>query len=136
MHLSQFEKVAPAGGEWQLLMEDWVLLQLCNGAAYVRGGAMYVEIQTGGVIVCPPGSAITILASVLGPATFRGTYIRLSSLSCFLTSIERQYLETEVPRHTAPFLALPASHVLAGRLAGLFGQDAPMALANRLALVH
>jgi hemolysin activation/secretion protein/AraC-like DNA-binding protein len=136
IHLSKFDKVALSGTEWPLRAKEWVLLQVCKGVAYARGGAMNVEIQTGGVLVCPPGSAITILASVLGPACFRGVNIRLSSLSGFLTPIERECLETHVARQCAPFLCLPADHVLAGRLASVFNQDGPLTLLNRLAFVQ
>ena len=61
------------------------------------------ELRLGGVIVCPPKSQITLTASVLGRALFRGMAIRVGSLAGFLTARERQCLETDVARQCAPF---------------------------------
>ena len=33
-HLCKFEKTVPAGGEWQLVTPNWLVLQLSEGIAY------------------------------------------------------------------------------------------------------
>jgi hemolysin activation/secretion protein/AraC-like DNA-binding protein len=136
VHLSRFQRTVASGGEWQLLASDWVVLQLSEGIAYAFDRKGNKEMPRGGVIVCPPKSEITMTASVLGRAVFRGMAIRVSSLTSFLTALERQCLETEVARQFAPFLTLPAEHSLARRVAQIFAQDQPPTLSNRLALVQ
>jgi AraC-like DNA-binding protein len=136
LQLSRFEITVLSGAEWPLVPSDWVVLQLCEGNAYAFGNKITKELQPSGVIVCPPKSNVTMMASVLGQAVFRGMAIQLSSLSGFMTALERQCLENEVARLCAPFLVLPADHLLAKRLMHLFSHENNMTLANRLAVAH
>lgn len=135
-HLAKFEKIIPNGAEWTMAAQDWVVLQLSEGVAYVFDSKAGRELPQGGVIVCPPNSRVALTASVLGRAVFRGMAIRVGSLTGFLTSLERQCLETEVARQCAPFLALAPDHDLARRLTQIFAQDQTPALANRLAFAQ
>jgi AraC-like DNA-binding protein len=134
--MAKFERVVPSGTEWRLATQDWVVLQLSEGIAYAFERNPGKELPGGGVIVCPPKSEITLTASVLGRAVFRGTTIRVGSLIGFLTAMERQCLETEVARQFAPFLSLPAEHTLARRMTQLFAQDQIPTLSNRLAFAQ
>ncbi|HUD47631.1 MAG TPA: ShlB/FhaC/HecB family hemolysin secretion/activation protein [Candidatus Baltobacteraceae bacterium] len=118
------------------MTSDWVVLQLSEGIAYAFERKGSKELPLGGVIVCPPKSEITITASVLGQAVFRGMAIRVNSLTGFLTAPERQCLETEVARQLAPFLTLPAEHALAKRVGQIFAQDQKPTFSNRLAYAH
>ena len=127
-----FEQIIPNGGEWNLTTPDWVVLQLSEGIAYAFDRKGSKELPLGGVIVCPPKSEITLTASVLGRAVFRGMAMRVSSLTGFLTALERQCLETEVARQCAPFLSLPAEHPLARRVTQFFAQEQTPTLSNRL----
>jgi hemolysin activation/secretion protein/AraC-like DNA-binding protein len=136
LHLSKFETTVLSGAEWLLVTSDWVILQLCEGNAYAFASKVTKELPQSGVIVCPPKSSITMMASVLGQAVFRGMAIQLSSLSGFLTAMERQCLETEVARQCAPFLVLPADHPLAKRLMYFFLHEDNMTLPNRLAVAQ
>ncbi len=135
-HLSKFERILLNGAEWHLAAQDWVVLQLCEGIAYAFDSKASKELPLGGVIVCPPKSQITLTASVLGRARFRGMAIRVGSLTGFLTAPERQCLETEVARQCAPFLGLPADHALAGRVTLMFAQTGAPTLSNRLAFAQ
>jgi len=136
LHLSKFETIVLSGAEWPLVTTDWVILQLCEGSAYAFGSKVSKELPPLGVLVCPPKSNITMMASVLGQAVFRGMAIRLSSLSGFLTALERQCLEAEVARQCAPFLVLPPEHPLAQRLTFTFLHENNMTLPNRLAVAQ
>jgi hemolysin activation/secretion protein/AraC-like DNA-binding protein len=136
VHLSLFEKTVPEGVEWKLTTTDWIVLQLSEGIAYAFDLKVSQELPGGGVIVVPPKMEITMTASVLGPALFRGMAIRVSSLTGFLTALERQCLETEVARQMAPFLALSAEHPSAKRVAQVFGQRQAPTLSHRLALAQ
>ena len=135
-HLSRFETTVVSGTEWPLVTTDWVILQLCEGNAYVLASKVSKELPPSGVIVCPPGSNVTVMASVLGRAVFRGMAIQLSSLSGFITALERRCLETEVARRCAPFLVLPAEHPLAQRVMCLLQHENNMNLPNRLAVAQ
>jgi hemolysin activation/secretion protein/AraC-like DNA-binding protein len=135
-HLSRFERIIVTGAEWNLVAVDWVVLQLCEGIAYAFDRNATQELPLGGVIVCPPKSELTITASVLGQAKFRGMAIRVSSLTGFLTALERQCLETEVARRFAPFTSLPVDHPLAKRTTQIFNQDQKPELSSRLAFAQ
>jgi hemolysin activation/secretion protein/AraC-like DNA-binding protein len=135
-HMSRFEKTVASGAEWRVVAQDWVVLQLSEGIAYAFERNPGKELPRGGVIVCPPKSEITVTASVLGRAVFRGMVIKISSLMGFLTALERQCLETEVARQCAPFLALPAEHAVARRMTQLFAHDQMPALSSRLAFAQ
>jgi len=136
IHLSKFWKVLPNGAEWPVTTRDWVILQLCEGAAYVWAGDVKKELATSEVVVCPPKSTLKLLGSVLANASFRGLAIRVSSLTGFLTAMERRCLETEAARRLAPFLTLSGDHPLALRLAQLFAGDNSASLSHRLAFVQ
>jgi hemolysin activation/secretion protein/AraC-like DNA-binding protein len=136
VHLSTFDRTVPSGSDWQLVTEDWVVLQLSEGIAYVFDRKSSKEMPLGGVIVCPPKSGLSLTASVLGPAVVRGMAIRVHSLAGFMTAPERQCLETDVARQFMPFLTLPPEHVLAKRTTQLFAQDQKSTLPMRLALAQ
>jgi hemolysin activation/secretion protein/AraC-like DNA-binding protein len=136
VYLTRFEQIIPNGAEWYLAISDWVVLQLSEGIAYAFDSKGARELPLGGVMICPPKTEITLTASVLGRAMFRGMAIRVNSLMGFLTALERQCLETDVARQCAPFLALPAEHPLAGRVTQLFAQEAMLTLSNRLAFAQ
>jgi AraC-like DNA-binding protein len=135
-HLSRFETTVLSGAEWPLVTTDWVILQLCEGNAYAFASKVSKELPPSGVIVCPPKSNVTVMASVLGQAVFRGMAIQLSSLSGFMTALERQCLESEVARQCAPFLVLAADHPLSKRVQCMFQHENNMSLPNRLAVAQ
>jgi len=134
--LSKFEKIISNGAEWTMAAQDWVVLQLAEGVAYAFDSKATRELPQGGVIVCPPQSQVALTASVLGRAVIRGMAIRVDSLTGFLTTQERHCLDAEVPRHFAPFLALPPDHEMARRMTRIFAQGQMPALANRLAFAQ
>jgi hemolysin activation/secretion protein/AraC-like DNA-binding protein len=134
--LTRFERIIPNGAEWTLAPSDWVVLQLWEGIAYAFDNKGNKELPLGGVMLCPPKAQLTVRASVLGRALFRGMTIRLNALMGFLTAPERQFLETDVARQCAPFLALPAGHPLADRLTRLLAQEARLSLSGRLAVAQ
>jgi hemolysin activation/secretion protein/AraC-like DNA-binding protein len=134
--LTRFERVIPSGLEWNLATPDWVVLQLSEGIAYVFDSKGNRELPLGGVIVCPPKSRITLTASVLEQAQFRGMSIRVSSLIGFLTALERQCLEKEVARKCAPFLEMQPDHPLAARVTQLLAEGPAAGLTNRLAFAQ
>jgi AraC-like DNA-binding protein len=136
LNLSWFEMTVLSGAEWPLVTADWVIVQLCKGSAYAFGNKVSKELPPSGVVVCPPKSNVTMMASVLGPASLRGMAIQLSSLSGFMTALERQCLENEVARQCAPFLVLPADQPLALRLTHLFARENKMRLPCRLAVAQ
>ncbi len=136
VHLTKFERIIPNGAEWHLATSDWVVLQLSEGIAYAFDINGSKELPQGGVIICPPKSQMTLTASVLVQAKFRGMALRVNSLLGFLTALERQCLETDVAGQCAPFLALPAAHPLASRVTKLFAQEEKLALSERLAFAQ
>jgi hemolysin activation/secretion protein/AraC-like DNA-binding protein len=136
VHLSKFERAVQSGADWRLATPAWVVLRLSEGIAYAFDGKANKELPQGGVIVCPPKSPITMTASGLGQALFRGMALRVSSLAGFLTAMTRQCLEIEVARRLAPFLVLPSEHPLAKRLAQIFAQDQAPTLSERLAFTQ
>jgi AraC-like DNA-binding protein len=135
-HMSRFERTLLSGREWALSTKNWVVLQLSEGIAYVRASGASKEVPTGGVVLSPPGSPATILTSQIGPATVRGVALCLSSLTGFLTALERQYFETQVAQRCAPFLLLPPAHPVAARLGAFCQPDHSMNLQNRLGFAH
>ena len=118
------------------MAQDWLILQLNEGIAYAFERNGNQELPRGGVIVCPPNSEMTVTASVLGSATFRGMAIRVSSLTGFLTAMERQCLETDVARQCAPYVVIPADHPLARRASQVFTQEMAPTVSNRLAFAQ
>jgi AraC-like DNA-binding protein len=136
VHLSKFEETILSGSEWHLETSDWMVLQLCEGIAYTLNLQDKQELPLGGVIVCPPNAVLTLTASVLGRVSLRGMALRVSSLTGFLTALERHCLETEVARQFAPFLTLPADHPLSRRVTRILEQDGAPTLSSRLAFVQ
>lgn len=134
--MSRFERTLSGGDEWPLSTPNWVVLQISKGIAYVRASGASKEVPTGGLVLSPPRSAATLLASVIGPATVRGASLCLSSLTGFLTALERQYFETQVAPRCAPFLLLPPAHPQAARLAAFCQPEHAMNLQNRLGFAH
>jgi len=135
-HLSKFERIIPNGAEWNLVTTDWLVLQLSEGIAYTLGGKGNRDVPPGTVFVCPPKSKLTITASVLERAVFRGMGLQLESLTGFLTALERKCLETDVAQQCAPFLMLPSEHALARKMSPLFNGESVLNLANRLAFAQ
>jgi AraC-like DNA-binding protein len=135
-HMSRFERTLYSGREWPLATRNWVVLQLSKGIAYVRSSGTSKEVPTGGMVLSPPGSPASILASQLGPATVRGVALCLSSLTGFLTALERQYFEKQVAQCCSPFLLLLPAHPLAARLAAFCQPDHSMNLQERLGFAH
>jgi len=117
------------------MAEDWTLLHLCEGVAYLFDRQETRELRAGGVLVFPPKCGAGVRASVLERARFRGVTLRLSSLTGILAAAERQCLETEVARATAPFLVMAPEDPMAQRLAALFATETAC-LAHRLAFVQ
>jgi AraC-like DNA-binding protein len=131
-HLSRFERTLASGCEWSLSTPNWVVFEVSKGIAYARSSGTSKEVPTGGVVLSPPGSSVTILASQIGPATVRGVGLSLSSMTGFLTTLERQYFETQVAQRCAPFLLLLPAHPLAARLAAFCQPELSLNLQNRL----
>ncbi|MBC8096192.1 MAG: helix-turn-helix transcriptional regulator [Akkermansiaceae bacterium] len=136
IHMSKFENTLFSGAEWPLTTHHWTILQLKEGIAYVCSRGLNSEIQTGAMVVCPPDSKVVILASTLGQARFQGITVQLSSLSGFLTQMERQSLETLVPRSCGPFLLLAGTHALGARLAEVCREDNSVRCLGRMAFFH
>jgi AraC-like DNA-binding protein len=135
-HMSRFERVLYNGSEWPLSTHHWVVLQLSEGIAYAHSAGTSQEVLAGGVVLSPPGSSASILASTLGPATVRGVAVRMNSLTGFLTAIERQCFETQIAPRCAPFLILPPTHPLGAQLSVICDRRNTMALQDRLGFLH
>ncbi len=135
-HMLKFERTVLSGAEWRIETQGWLVLQLNEGIAYAFDPSGNKELPCDGVIVCPPNLELTITASVIGRAVFRGMTICVDSLTGFLTALERQCLETDVTRHFTPYAAVPADHPLAKRAAQFFASDQAPVMASRLALAH
>ena len=135
-HMLKFERTVFNGADWRIETQDWLVLQLTEGIAYAFDRNGNKELPWGGVFVCPPNFELTITASVLGRAVFRGMTLCVSSLVGFLTALERQCLETEVARHFSPFAVVPPDHSLAKRVAQLSARDQSPAMVARLAFAH
>lgn len=134
--MSRFERTLLSGREWPVAAQQWVVLQLAAGIAYLRSGETTKELPSGAVVLSPPGSSTTILASTIGPATVRGLALRTSSLVGLLTALERQCLETQVAQRCAPFLLLPQSHPLSSRLGAACRPDQRLNFQHRLGFLH
>jgi hemolysin activation/secretion protein/AraC-like DNA-binding protein len=135
-HLSKFERILPHGTQWKLVTSEWLVLHLREGAVYLLDSKGNREIPMGGITVYPPGSQLTLMASVLGQAVFCGIAIRIESLMGFLTAIERRCLEFEVPRQCTPFIELTAEQPIAKRMAQLFATNSAATLSQRLAFAQ
>lgn len=135
-HMSRFERRLCGGQEWPLSSRHWLALQLFEGIAYACSGETREEVPAGGVALIPPDSSAVLLASLLGPATARGMAVRLSSLTGFITAIERQCFETDVAPRCAPFLILPPTHSLGLLMAALCDPKHPLGLPDRLGFLH
>ena len=134
-HLVGFEQTLYSGGEWPISMGQWLVLQLCDGVAYLRTAGKSTELQLRAVVVVPPNSSVSILASTLGMTTLRGVGLLMDSLAGFLTALERLCLESQVAQRCCPFLLVPPSHPLAGRLPAVCQGDTAASLPNRLAFL-
>jgi AraC-like DNA-binding protein len=133
--MSKVERTIFSGAEWPLREPHWLVLQLSEGAAYLRGGQVSRELPVGSLVVVPPDSAVNVLASVLGNARLRGFSFKVGSLSGLLTSSERSCLQTDAARECAPYRVLPPSHPLGSRITGLFEKGWSLTLASRLGLM-
>jgi AraC-like DNA-binding protein len=134
-HLSKFEETLFRGADWPIQTPHWLLVQLHSGIAYLHGGQTKNEFAIGGVVVIPPNSIVTILASVLAEANLRGCAFRVSSLAGVLTAAERVCLETEAAQACAPFRQVRANEPLAERL-GQCWRNTGLNLPARLGLMH
>jgi AraC-like DNA-binding protein len=136
VHLSKFEKTVFSGAEHQVQAQLWVVLQLSRGVAYVRSRQLNKEFPLGGLVVVPPNSPVSVLASQLGEANLRGLSIKVSSLSGLLTSAERMCLEGEAAQEYAPFHQLTATHPLAAHLNQAFQAENGLSLSTRLGFMQ
>jgi AraC-like DNA-binding protein len=136
VHLVGFERTLYSGGEWPVCMNHWLVLQHCEGVAYMRSAGKSTDLQLNAVAVVPPNAAVSILASMLGTTTVRGVGLQLESLAGFLTALERLCLESQVAQRCSPFFLLPPSHSLAVRLPAVCHADTGASLHHRLAFLH
>jgi AraC-like DNA-binding protein len=136
VHLSKFERTVFGGAEHQVQAQLWVVIQLSRGVAYVRSRQLNMELSLGGLVVVPPNSLVTVLASQLGEANLRGLSIKVSSLSGLLTSAERICLEGEAAQECAPFHQLTATHPLAAHLNQAFQAENGLSLPTRLGFMQ
>ena len=136
VHMSRFEKTLFSGAEWIVNAPLWLLLQLQGGAAYARSGQLNVEMATGGVLVVPPNSPATVLASQLGQASLRGFSVRMNSLMGFLTAAERRCLEGEAERECAPFRQVAPPQPLAALVEECLRDEKGPNLPARLGLMQ
>jgi hemolysin activation/secretion protein/AraC-like DNA-binding protein len=134
-HMSQFERVIMAGSEWNWTADHWVALKLCSGFAYLLEKGRINEIPRNSVLLSPPHTVISILASKVGPATLCGVVIRVDALSGCLTLMERQYLERPSAQQLPPSLLVAESHPLAVRLAEIEKHGKTASLPNRFAFL-
>src|SRR5260370_4937447 len=135
VHMSKFEKTLFSGAEWPIKAPLWVVLQLSRGIAYLHSGRTNKELPLGGLVVVPPNSSMTIVASVLAETHLRGCSIKVSSLSCLLTLAERICLENEAAQDCAPFQQVAATHPLAERIGQWFQNAEALHLPVRLAFM-
>lgn len=136
VHLSKFENVLCSGAEWAVQSPLWVVFQLHRGVAYACADRVNDELVSGGIILIPPYSSLTVLASQLGEVGLRGFALRISSLLGLITAAERMCLEGELAQESAPFRKLPPTHPLAERMNQLFQGEPVTGLTERLALVQ
>lgn len=134
--MTGFQKSLAGGAEWAVNLPCWVALQLCRGVAYVRSGVKHDELPVGTLLVIPPNSLVTVLASVLTEVNLRGCAIKVSSLNGLLTSAERLCLEKDAAPGCAPYCLLPASAKPAEQLCRFLERGSSANLYSRLALLQ
>lgn len=134
-HLCGFENELKNGTEWRVSAEYWLIMQLHQGIAYARSANSSVELDLGGLIVIPPGSSVSILASRLENVLLRCLGLRLDALGGVLSSIERSCLESVATLGIAPLTTLPEQHIFSQRFKHMWRLQEEMGALQRVKLL-
>src|SRR5262249_22862966 len=136
LHLCTFERILRPGTELLWRDDCWAVLRLKRGAVYLLCEGTPKELTSECVILCPPRSSVTILASRIEEAALAGTIGLVDALSGLLTIAELQCLEFQAPLHFSPYQLLPRSHELALGMAGLEHPAEGRTVARRLCFIE
>jgi AraC-like DNA-binding protein len=88
-----------AGTELRPAAVSWTHYRVCFGTAYLLTGDKATELQTGDVVVAPPGQAFTFRASQLGSVVLCHFALRLEHLGGLLTLPELRVIELGAGRN-------------------------------------
>ena len=116
-HLALSELTVPAGAEWAPAREAWQVARLTEGQGFWLQHGQPMQIETGAVLIIPPGASGEFHASILSAAKLCCFPWRPEMITGILTAAERQFFVT-VPSLSRPTVkTVPAGHELASRFA-------------------
>jgi AraC-like DNA-binding protein len=114
----------PASAEWPVTAAGWLVMRFSRGPAYCFAGQRIFEINSGDVLVAPPGRPVIIRASQIDNVQLHYFSFQPELLGCVLTLPERRQLSVLAGSPAREIRHLPASHVIAVQYAGLCDESA------------
>lgn len=90
-HLTVREAALPAGAEWSSQFSSWLMLQIKTGTGYWMHIRQNLELEPGTVVVLPPDSQGSVLASQMGGLCFSFFCVEPMRLMGLMTLAEQTY---------------------------------------------
>lgn len=136
LHLTVREASLPAGAEWSSQFSSWLMLQIKAGTGYWIHSRQNLELEPGTVLMLPPDSQGSILASQVGSLCFSFFCVEPMRLMGLMTLAEQTFFR--VVSGEKDFLArvMTPDQPLAGRLQDLFRNRTPVGSLFRLQLLQ
>ena len=132
-NLSVRELTLPPAGEWSAPAEGWLVCRLGLGHGYWRHSGTAVELAPGDLLVTPPRTEGTLLASRLGEVMLSWAVVRPENLPGLFTFAEQQSLDV-ASRSAAP-RRHAADHPSAREAGAVFADTASSAVLRRCRLL-
>lgn len=124
------------GEEWSFPGEGWRVLSIDSGEGYCLQPEVRNIVPGDALVISPIGQAV-LRASQLGALEISAFRFQPERLTGLLTPGERQFLEQEATQQRLAYQYLPASSVLAKRLASVIVESrAGFSLAHRSAILQ
>jgi AraC-like DNA-binding protein len=136
LHLTVREASLPAGAEWSSDCSGWLLVQVEGGSGYWIHARQNVELDPGTVLVLPPNSDGTILASQIGNLSFCFFSVEPMRLMGLMTLAEQSFFQAGTFHAKFPARFVAADQPLAVKLQKLFETRKQMGSLLRLQLLQ
>lgn len=136
LHLTVREASLPAGAEWPSQFSSWLMLQIKAGTGYWMHSRQNLELEPGTVLMLPPDSQGSILASQVGRLCFSFFCVEPMRLMGLMTLAEQTFFRVAAGQQDFVARIMTPDQPLAGKLQDLFRNRTPVGSLFRLQLLQ
>jgi AraC-like DNA-binding protein len=115
-HLNIRQFSVPPGGEWVLPLTEWSGIRIGKGAGYYMQQQVNQELDTGSVILIPPGVKGSIRASQLGELSSYAFGVTPARLTGLITLAEQRQLEVAASKEENAVQIFPPTSQAAAKM--------------------